>query len=82
MKPITDLPLHSERLETFSLERTCEDAHVTAVKGERNRAKGLLLKGEGKLFFTGEDYPPWKPEELTGKLSELTGKFIEFLRKN
>lgn len=56
--------------------------HITAVKGERNQARGLLLKGEGKLFFRGEDYPPRKPEELTEKLFELRGKFIKFLRKN
>ena len=40
------------------------------------------MKGEGKLFFRGEDYPPRKPEELTEKLFELRGKFIKFLRKN
>lgn len=61
--PITNLPLNSEMLETFSWDRNYQVPAVTycsAVKKKRNKNRSSSLKGEGKSLFTGEDYPPRK----------------------
>lgn len=62
--PITNLPLNSEMLETFSRDGNCQVPAITyccAVKKKRNKNRSSFLKGEDKSLFTGEDYPPRKP---------------------
>lgn len=70
LKPVTNLSLTSEMLETFPLTRSYQDAHsylLQCSEEKRNQKRGLGIVFEKKKNYS-QNYLPRKPKRINWKV--------------